>query len=178
MIWGSVAESVLHRSHRPVVVVRDPRPDPGRRHFRHILHPTDFSTLSRPAMRVALELAHAHHATLRLLHVETPHETQPAPSDAWPTQQTLDRLRHESEADGLNVVVELRTTQIHPGDEILLASHESHSDLIVLGSHGRTGVRRLLMGSVSEFVLRSADCPTMIVRDAADQQESATAGPA
>lgn len=178
MIWGSVAESVLHHSRRPVVVVRDPQTYPGRRHFRQILHPTDFSTLSSPALRVALELARVHHATVRLLHVETPHETQNATSGDWPTQETLDRLRHDSEAAGLNVVVELRTTQHHPGDEILLAAHESHSDLIILGSHGRTGVRRLLMGSVSEFVLRSATCPTMIVRDAADPHEFATGGPA
>lgn len=177
VVWGSVAESVLHRSRRPVVVVRDPQPYPGRRQFRHILHPTDFSPLSRPALRVAVELAQAHRATLRLLHVETPHEAQRAPSGDWPTHETMDRLRQESEAAGLEVVMELRTTAVDPGDEILQASRQTDCDLIVLGSHGRTGVRRLLMGSVSEFVLRSATCATMIVRDSAEQHETA-AGPA
>ncbi len=173
MVWGSVAESVLHRSRRPVVVVRDPQPSPGRRRFRQILHPTDFSSLSRPALRVAIELAHAHGATLRLLHVETPHEASHGPAGTRPTSEAMDRLRHEADAAGIEVVVELRTTAVDPGDEILQASRQTDCDLIALGSHGRTGVRRLLMGSVSEFVLRSATCPTMIVRDGAEPHEFA-----
>lgn len=173
MVWGSVAETVLHRSRRPVVVVRDPQPNPGRRRFRQILHPTDFSPLSRPALRVAIELAHAHRAPLRLLHVETPHEAQHGPDAHEPPTAAMDRLRHECEAAGIEVVVELRTTAVDPGDEILQASRQTDCGLIVLGSHGRTGVRRLLMGSVSEFVLRSATCATMIVRDSADPNETA-----
>lgn len=51
-----------------------------------------------------------------------------------------------------------------PGDEILLLAHEIGADMIIVGSHGRTGVKRMLLGSVSEQVVREAECPVIVAR--------------
>ncbi len=66
--------------------------------------------------------------------------------------------------------MQARFSQGDPVTEILLAAEELGCDLIVMGSHGRTGLRRLMMGSVAESVIRKAPCLTLIVKDVADQQ--------
>jgi nucleotide-binding universal stress UspA family protein len=174
LVCGSVAESVLERSSRPVLVVRSPVVSLQARPIRMILHPTDFSAMSWPALGVARALARADGAKIVLLHV-APAEVLTggsfyAPADLGPEREALARLRDDTAKAGLEGSVQTRFGQGDPVTEILLAAEELDCDLIVMGTHGRTGLRRLLMGSVAESVIRNAPCLTLVVKDVADQR--------
>jgi nucleotide-binding universal stress UspA family protein len=93
-----------------------------------------------------------------------------APTDLGPERAGLAKLQQESARAGLGGSVEARFCQGDPITEILQAAEVLGCDLIVMGSHGRTGLRRLMMGSVAEAVCRRAPCPTLIVKDAPGQQ--------
>jgi nucleotide-binding universal stress UspA family protein len=181
LICGSVAEAVMRRSSRPVLVVRDAgasRPDAP---IRMILHPTDFSARSWPALGVARALARANRAGLALMHVAPAEvitgDTFYAPADLGPERAELEKLQEQSARAGLQGSVKSRLCQGDPVTEILLAAEELGCDLIVMGSHGRTGLGRLLMGSVAESVTRRAPCPTLIVKDAPREQAEAEKTP-
>ena len=75
-------------------------------------------------------------------------------------------MKEQSDRAGLDVSVETRFGQHEPVTEILLAARDLGCDLIVLGSHGRTGFDRRMMGSVAELVIREAPCATLVVKDA------------
>jgi nucleotide-binding universal stress UspA family protein len=181
LVCGSVAESVLRRSSRPVLMVRNPVVPLRDATIRLILHPTDFSASSWPALGVARALARANGAGLVLQHVASAEIVAGggfyAPADLGPAREALARLKEESAKAGLEGAVQTRFSQGDPVTEILLAAEELGCDLIVMGSHGRTGLRRLMMGSVAESVIRSAPCVTLVVKDVADNQVEG-AGPA
>jgi nucleotide-binding universal stress UspA family protein len=125
-----------------------------------ILHPTDFSERSGYAFQLACSLARDRGARLIVLHV------MPVPL----VQEK--RLYREEMAGELNriaspdpkVPVECRLEEGDAATQILQVAQETGCDLIVLGTHGRTGLGRLLMGSVAEQVLRRASCPVLTVR--------------
>ena len=158
LLCGSVAESVLQRSRRPVLFVRQTDVSRTEKPIRIVLHPTDFSARSRPALGVALALARSHRARLVLLHA--------GPGDLGPERAELAQLKEPSDRAGLDLSVETRFGQGEPITEILLAARDLGCDLIVLGSHGRTGFDRLMVGSVAEGVIREAPCLTLVVKDA------------
>ena len=158
LLCGSVAESVLQRSSRPVLVVRQTDVSRTEKPIRIILHPTDFSGRSRPALGVARALARSHRARLVLLHA--------GPADLGPERAELAQLKEQSDRAGLDVSVETRFGQGEPVTEILLAARDLGCDLIVLGSHGRTGFDRRMVGSVAESVIREAPCLTLVVKGA------------
>jgi nucleotide-binding universal stress UspA family protein len=173
LICGSVAEEVMRRSSFPVLIVRDTGSATPGAPIRLILHPTDCSARAWPALGVARALARGHGARLVLLHV-APAEvltggTFYAPVDPAPARAELERLKDELARAGLGESVEARFHQGDPVSEILAAANELGCDLIVMGSHGRTGLRRLLMGSVAEAVIRKAPCLTMVVKDVPDR---------
>lgn len=181
LICGSVAESVMRQSSRPVLVARHPEESRPGATIRVILHPTDFSPRSWPALGVARALARVNHADLALMHV-APAEvltggTFYAPADLGPERAELAKLQEQSAGAGLEGRVKARFGQGDPVTEILLAADELTCDLIVMGSHGRTGLRRLLMGSVAESVCRRAPCPALIVRDAPGELSEAEEAP-
>ena len=140
-------------------------------HFKAILHPTDFSEHSDYAFRLAGSLARDHDAQLIVLHVvlsmgpelvsygEAVSERQP---EAY-RQKLWDELRAVRPADP-EVAVEHLLAEGDPADEIVRAARDTGAELIVMASHGRTGVRRLLMGSVAEQVMRKASCPVLVVK--------------
>jgi nucleotide-binding universal stress UspA family protein len=133
-----------------------------------ILHPTDFSEHSEFAFRLACALARDYKARLVLLHVLPPpmviYAGGLAPADLWrDTEEAKGRLqRMEAEAD--HVRAESLVMEGDPVDMILRAADETHSDVIVMGTHGRSAVARLLLGSVAEAVLRKAPCPVLTAR--------------
>lgn len=151
--------------------------------IRTILHPTDFSEYSGTAFRLACSLARESGARLIALHV------MPAPVILTgegmmlppPPAQDWDRMRKQLEqlaAPDPKVHLEHRLAQGDAGPEIVQAAQELHCDLIVIGTHGRTGLRRLLLGSVAEQVLRQAPCPVLTVKTPWSPQEAvAEAGP-
>jgi nucleotide-binding universal stress UspA family protein len=134
-----------------------------------ILHPTDYSELWEGAFRLSCSLARDYGARLFLLHVIPP----PVLVDggdlvvAKIIREFLDKQRQQLERlrpPDPKVEIAHRLTQGDPAAEILRVAREINCDLIVMGTHGSTGLRRLLMGSVAEGVAREARCPVVIVK--------------
>jgi universal stress protein A len=136
--------------------------------IRSILHPTDFSTYSENAFQLALTLARDYEARLVVVHVA------PAPLAVYGNglyvplpanfDEGLKEKLNEFVAKACEVPLEKKLYEGDPATEILRAAREFKSDLIVLGTHGRTGLGRLLMGSVAEQVVRKAPCPVLTVK--------------
>ena len=132
-----------------------------------ILHPTDFSPLSEHAFHLACSLARDHGGRLIVLHVAVPPVVgyggamTPPPEGDW---KALDEQLRRIQANDANIPVEHILREGDPAAEILRVAEEHKCDLIVMGSHGRTGVARLLMGSVAEHVVRKAECPVLVVK--------------
>lgn len=137
--------------------------------IRTILHPTDFSESSRQAFETACTLAREHQATLILLHVMMPsvspvqEESPPDPGHPEQAQGPLARFPWPMPSDP-QIRIQCRLAEGDPAGEILLFAQGYHCDLIVMGSHGRTGLGRLFLGSVAEEVLREAACPVLVVK--------------
>lgn len=132
-----------------------------------ILHPTDFSERSDHAFRLASALAHDYRANLVILHVVQ------QPVMVWsegmipPLNDSLESVREE--LLGLQVpdpVVGVfhRLEEGNPSTEILRVAQAIPADLIVMGTHGRRGLQRLMMGSVTEEVARKALCPVLTIK--------------
>jgi nucleotide-binding universal stress UspA family protein len=131
--------------------------------IRTILHPTDFSEPSEAAFGLACSLARAHGARLVVQHVV------PLPVVLYgpPPEEYLTHLREQlvhMQARDSKVSMEDWLVEGDPATAILRAAEEISCDLIVLGTHGRTGISRLLLGSVAEKVVRRAPCPVLTVR--------------
>jgi nucleotide-binding universal stress UspA family protein len=136
-----------------------------------ILHPTDFSERSRYAFQPACSLARDHGARLIVLHVMPVPLVQEKRLYREEMAEELNRLR----APDTQVQVEHRLEEGDAATQILRVALETGCDLIVLGTHGRTGLGRLLMGSVAEQVLRMASCPVLTVRAPFPPSEAAGA---
>ncbi len=142
-----------------------------------ILHPTDFSEHADYAYRLACVIARECGAHLIVLHVAGPHIEVPHPihteigiafdcsGDYESRHAALKAQLHERFETNPEIRVETRLIYGAPAAEILRMAEEAPCDLIVMGTHGRTGVNRLLAGSVAEEVMRKAHCPLLTVRD-------------
>jgi nucleotide-binding universal stress UspA family protein len=135
--------------------------------IRKILHPTDFSENSQAAFRLACALARDYQARLLVLHVSTPFVaygegmvTAPPPDFTEELRARLQQIRPGDPRVG----IEHKLVEGDAAAEILRVAREAGCDLIVLGTHGRTGLPRLLMGSVAEVVVRRASCPVLTVK--------------
>lgn len=136
--------------------------------IRTVLHPTDFSELSQPAFELACALARDYGARLVVLHVTglspvLPVEGTLMPAPVDEAEYARGRLEAVRPADP-RVRVRHRLGVGDPAEEILAAATDEEADLIVLGTHGRGGLSRALMGSVAEAVQRAAPCPVLTVR--------------
>jgi nucleotide-binding universal stress UspA family protein len=137
--------------------------------IRTILHPTDFSERARYAFPLACTLARDHGAQLLVVHVAR----RPVivavdgrgPPDPEHYQEELTAKLHTFRARNSTVRVRhLLALGADPAAEILRGARENKCDLIVMGTHGSTGLGRLLMGSVAEQVVRRALCPVLTVK--------------
>lgn len=144
--------------------------------IRRILFPTDFSPCARQAFAPATSLARRYGAELHLLHTlvlhgQEPHEPMfymPAPEEAYEgaaavARQELAALAETATAEGARLVQVVRR-DFSAAAGILEYALEAEVDLIVLGTHGRRGPARLLLGSVAEEVMRTAACPVLAMR--------------
>jgi nucleotide-binding universal stress UspA family protein len=135
--------------------------------IRTILHPTDFSDRSEGAFHLACSLARHHGARLIVLHVIPPPichgEVVARQQPDGYREQMWDWLSRLQPPDP-GVDIDHRLTDGDPAAEILRVAQDDCCDLIVMGTHGRTGLGRLLMGSVAEQVVRKASCPVLTVK--------------
>jgi universal stress protein A len=164
--------------------------------FTHILVPTDFAPEAQRALRYAVEEAMQHQAKLTLLHVlqhrpatdvfyvhgapEGRRGYEDFGSDLPTTPpsapQTVLRDYHEEALTHLRDLIppgfsgswEAQVTAGDPADAIVREATQLGVDLIVMGTHGRTGLQHVLLGSVAEKVVRHAPCPVLTVRRKAD----------
>jgi nucleotide-binding universal stress UspA family protein len=133
-----------------------------------ILHPTDFSECSNGAFQIACSLARDHGARVVLVHVTSelfvavPFVT--IPPDPGYVREQLNKQLADLQPSEPDLRVDRYLREGDPATEILRLAHEIQSDLIVMGTHGRTGLGRLLVGSVAEQVLRKAFCPVLTVK--------------
>jgi nucleotide-binding universal stress UspA family protein len=171
LVMGSVAEAVLRKAHCSVLIKRSTESVADTPSAIHsILHPTDFSQESTAAQCVARELARELGARLLLLYVE-PIDTMiaylgnlMADEDLPDWRAALEALQRSIEGPDLKAPVEIELRQGDPIQEILDVARVRNSDLIVLGSHGRSGLSRLLMGSVAEAILHGSTVPVLVVK--------------
>jgi nucleotide-binding universal stress UspA family protein len=136
--------------------------------IRTILHPTDFSPLARHAFEVACSLAQDYKARLVLLHVHEPPVPmgELVPTESPDIREYLLRELHALETPP-DVAADYRLEIGPVAEGILCAAAETKCDLIVIGTHGRGGLGRVLLGSVAESVLRKAPCMVLTVKGGA-----------
>lgn len=136
--------------------------------IKHILCPTDFSKSAEYAFEYALAIAERHGATVELLHVPqaSAYADDSINEQGQMYDDTLrDRLQSMTE-DRSEADVKTTVNVIDGTDyiEIVNRANTWPADLIVIGTHGRTGMKHLLIGSVAERVVRTASCPVCTVR--------------
>jgi len=143
--------------------------------MRRIVFASDFSKASRKAFAAAVKTAKRARATLSIVHVLAPFlpvgpdqyvgpetwEEIDAEARKWATRH-LDGLAAKARAAGVRARVFL--VQGTPAQEITRFAKRQRADLLVIGTHGRTGLAKLFLGSVANHVIASASCPVMTVR--------------
>ena len=177
VLFGSTTEKIVRMAPCPVLTV-SPRRQPAAFRPERIVLPTDFSAHAEPALEAALELARRYGATLTMLHVVTLWESDPA-NPAWrfpaipdeyrkamidAAEKQLVGQRQRGEQQGVRIETML-ARGFDPAAEIVRTAREDvHADLIVMGTHGHTGLTHLLLGSVAEKVVRTFDGAVLTVR--------------
>jgi nucleotide-binding universal stress UspA family protein len=158
--------------------------------YTHILAATDFSTLGNQAVAQAFEESVHHQATLSLIHVLQHPDTEayhvrgprgerealaadlgvPLSSPRAPVtirrdyvEEALTQLR-DLVPNSFTGTWDVAVESGNPADEIVRVAQERNVDLVVMGTHGRTGLAHVLLGSVAEKVVRSASCSVLVVR--------------
>ena len=124
-----------------------------------ILCPLDFSAASTALVAYAAALAVGTGAELRLLYVQ-----EPATPVAAGVEAELSAHRAAAHAAGASRV-SINTLRGEAALQIVAEAQRQQADLIVIGAHGQTGLSRFLMGNTAEVVVRTAPCPTMLVRE-------------
>lgn len=134
-----------------------------------IVFPTDFSTASDAALEHAATLAKSMGATLLIVHVEEPPLAYGGGELYYgipePDSERILKMLEDVKPKDPSVPFTHRLSMGDPAGEIVRIATDEGAELIVLGTHGRTGVTRLLMGSVAEVVVRRAPCPVLVYRE-------------
>ncbi|MGH7751972.1 MAG: universal stress protein [Gemmatimonadales bacterium] len=143
--------------------------------FYRIVVPTDFSTCSEEAWRVARSVAATSRGELVLTHVltEAPLYRESVMTQVRPVYEgarkwaegALEDWVAKARAEGLNARATLRTGVAY--QQVVALATDERADLIVIGTHGRGGIDRALLGSVADRVVRLAPCPVLTVREPA-----------
>lgn len=135
---------------------------------RKILFPTDFSHMSDAALPEAADLARGAGATLLIAHVEEPPMMYGAGAMYYgspePDRDTLRNMLNEVVPPTSDVPYEHHLLFGDPAAELVALAERENVDLIVLSTHGRTGLMRMLMGSVAERVVQRAPCPVLTLK--------------
>ncbi len=142
---------------------------------RHILYPSDFSPASSAAFTKALALARDAKAQLTIVHVLNPSVVLPV--DGYVAPSVYDDIQRAAEAHARRKLAGLLARARRAGvgaktaliqgvaaERIVAAARRNRADLIVMGTHGRTGLARLMLGSVASRVVATSGCPVLTVR--------------
>jgi nucleotide-binding universal stress UspA family protein len=150
--------------------------------FKQILVPTDFSNASRTALEYAIDLATRYGASIHLLHVVD----EPAYVTTYPDgyfaglpelrQQLVDDANRQLAltaqiCEVANVPFNTQLATGRPAPTVVQHAADSDADVIVMGTHGRGGLEHFILGSVAERVVRTAPCPVLTVRAAAEDRD-------
>jgi nucleotide-binding universal stress UspA family protein len=172
LLLGSVAEAVLRKSPVPVLAVRPfwtseepPSDDAERRPIRTLLVPVDGSDLSSLVIPAALEFAGLFEPRVVLLRVLDAKKKSAGTADLEEAKSHLAGLARSFERKGIDTLQLVGKGD--PVDEILKTARFHDVDLVAMTTHGRSGIGRLVTGSVTEQVLRQAPVPLLVVRAAA-----------
>lgn len=145
--------------------------------YKKILVPIDGSVTAAKGLAEASKLAKDQNATIRLIHVVNELMIIAMPEAAIYSgeiiealretgQQLLDKAQQQLVATGLQVEAQLLEAHGKQAGQVIVADAEqSHADIIVLGTHGRRGLSRLVMGSDAEYIVRLARVPVLLVRN-------------
>jgi nucleotide-binding universal stress UspA family protein len=164
VVLGSVAEKVVRHAPCSVVVVR---PENTMKAFQHVLVPTDFSTTAAYALELAESLVspEGRITLLHMLEVAGPYPGELPEADAAALDHRATAALRELAASRRTVPIATVCRVGWPGVQILAALDEDRSiDLVAMGSRGRTGIMRALIGSVAEKTVRYAHCPVVVAR--------------
>ncbi|MCC7084408.1 MAG: universal stress protein [Pirellulales bacterium] len=137
--------------------------------LKKILFPTDFSHASDAGLPLATALARDTGATLVILHVEEPPLAYGGGELYYgipePNTEALQKMLAAVKPADPQVAYVHRMVTGDPATEIVRVANDERADIIVVGTHGRTGLTRLLMGSVAEQVIRRAACPVLTFKE-------------
>ncbi|MDZ7290142.1 MAG: universal stress protein [candidate division KSB1 bacterium] len=175
LLLGSVAERVVRSAKCPVLTVRKMHADIMRRSgYQRILVPLDFSQYSKHALRYGVELAKQFNSQLDILHV-IEEQVQPAyyvsgeislfnlvPDIREKSRAALKEFVEGDMPANLDFLLHLREGRSHT--EIVAFAEEQETDVIVLATHGLSGLEHLLLGSTAEKVIRKAKCAVLTVK--------------
>jgi nucleotide-binding universal stress UspA family protein len=176
MLFGSTAEQVVRTASCPVLTVRHHAPHTfDFQRIRSILFPTDFSEYSKKALPYALSFAESYGADLHVLHVfeqrihpafyimdkSTPFDLDRGLRDR--ALDALDESVYDDLRDKINFKCEVASGK--PFVEIINYARDKEIDLIVIATHGLTGLEYMVIGSTTERVVRKAPCPVLSIKD-------------
>jgi universal stress protein E len=181
-LFGNVSERVVRRAHVSVLVAR-PGGETGR-----ILMATDFSSPAEPAAQLAADEAVRRCARITLVHsielvapeiaIGEPAAIPPITLGAYPISEMREAAEKRLAATlvHLGIAGEIAVTEGPPSDAIVKLAAQTGADLIVVGTSGRRGIDRLLLGSVAGKVVREAPCSVLVARPPAQARRKAAAG--
>jgi nucleotide-binding universal stress UspA family protein len=176
LLLGSIAEKTLHKAVCPVMTVppTSPAPHQTAEPFKRIVCAMDFSPASFAALNHGLSLAQEADGALTVVHVLDEPPDRTIPSGLGPEVAADRRLHHSAALRELRLAVPdearnwcqvdevVRTGRPH--EEVVALTGEAGADLVVVGVHGRTGLRRPFVGSTTNQIVRHAACPVLTVR--------------
>src|SRR5581483_6991981 len=181
-IYGSVADRVLHHTHLPLLLVRSSEEQPPSGSVKNILIPLDGSPLAASVLPFVSEIAKGFDAQIYFFHAVPPVGAYPGiATEQIAVAQVLDDLQQQAKEYIASMVKDAQANGIKATgavtigfavDEILNAAYSANCDLIALGTHGRAGIGRWVMGSVADAVLRRSHLPCLIVRPEEKELES------
>jgi nucleotide-binding universal stress UspA family protein len=170
-VLGSVADRMMRQATCPVLTVRSAPAGGPRREIRRICYATDFSPTARAAWSWAVAIASAAGAEIDLVHV-----TFEPVADRHLSAETLGRMAQtlsdqgRMEAERFLEGSSLPRQRVHvhltagvPGEQIVRRAREGAADLLVMGTHGWSGIARWMLGSVANHVIQTAPCPVLTV---------------
>jgi nucleotide-binding universal stress UspA family protein len=177
---GSVADRMVRQATCPVLTVR-PRPESApRREIRRICYATDFSPTARAAWPWVVAIASAAGAEVDLVHVPfEPVTDRHMPVEAIGRMAQLLREQGQIEVERFLERSTLPRERIHvhlspgvPGEQIVHRAQERAADLIIMGTHGWSGIVRWMLGSVAHYVIQTAPCPVLTIAPAGAAHEA------